>query len=104
MNKSIYKISTTRYYRPTMVCAQVNYNFTPDFYIAFCLQDATGRLRSRTETANGSYNSVTHDRFMDRCLRPWVLVRYTFRKNPHRKIKLGNYFINNEEKGINIKK
>ena len=42
--------------------------------------------------------------FMDRCLRPWVLVRYTFRKNPHRKIKLGNYFINNEEKGINIKK
>ena len=62
MNKSIYKISTTRYYRPTMVCAQVNYNFTPGFYIALCLQEATGRLRSRTETANGSYNRVTHDR------------------------------------------
>lgn len=104
INRNIYQVSTTRYYRPTMICAQVNYNFTPDFYIALCLQDATGRLRSRTETANGSYHSVTHNRFMDRNLRPWVLIRYTFRKNPQKKIKLGNLFINNEEKGINIKK
>ena len=104
MNRAIHEVSFTRYYRPTMLCVQVNYNFTPDFYIACCLQDAVGRLRTRTQMDDGTYHSIVNERFKDRCLRPWVLIRYTFRKNPHRKIKLGNFFINNEEKGINIKK
>ena len=103
-NRAVHEVSVTRYYRPTMLCVQVNYNFTPDFYIACCLQDAAGRLRTRTQMDNGTYHSTVDERFKDRCLRPWVLIRYTFRKNPHKKIKLGNNFINSEEKDINIKK
>lgn len=102
-SRDVYQVSTLNYYRPKMAQVQVNYNFTPDFYIALCLQDFTGELRTCTTTNDGTYYSITDKSYKDRNLRPWVLVRYTFRKNTHKKIKIGNNILNGEESGINIK-
>lgn len=93
--------SFTEYYRPTMANLQVNYNFTPDFYIGICLQHATGEFRTKTVTEDGSYRSITENRYTDKCLRPWVLLRYTFRKNPDRRHKLGTV-LDGDEQGISI--
>ena len=95
-------MSTVKYHRPTMANIQMNYNFTPDFYIALCLQHFTGEYWTRTTTRNVDYRSVVDTYYKDKNLRPWVLLRYTFRKNPEKKIKLGKV-LNSTEKGISIK-
>lgn len=79
----------------------MNYNFTPDFYISLCLQHFTGELRTRAVTDDGTFRSVVNTRYKDRCLRPWILVRYTLRKNSDRKIKLGKV-LDSYEQGISI--
>ena len=93
--------SSTLYYRPSTAQVQVNYNFTPDFYISLCLQHFTGELRTRAVTDDGTFRSVVNTRYKDRCLRPWILVRYTLRKNSDRKIKLGKV-LDSYEQGISI--
>lgn len=95
--------SYTQYYRPSYAQVQVNYNFTPDFYIALALQHFTGELRTKTVMDDGSYHSVTNTRYKECCLRPWILIRYTFRKNQKRKIKLEKV-LNSYEKGISIER
>ena len=95
--------SCTRYYRPSTAEIQANYNFTPDFYIALCLQHFTGRLDTKTVTKDGSFRQATLTRHTDRCLRPWILVRYTFRKNDNKKIKLGKV-LRSLEDGISIQR
>lgn len=94
-------VSYTKYYRPVMANLQINYNFTPDFYIGVCLQHITGEFRTKTITEDGSYRSVTENRYTDKCLRPWVILRYTFRKNSERRHKLGKVLDSNEQ-GISI--
>lgn len=94
-------ISFTKYYRPVMANLQVNYNFTPDFYIGVCLQHITGEFRTKTITEDGSFSSVTENRYTDKFLRPWVILRYTFRKNSERQHKLGKVLDSNEQ-GISI--
>lgn len=95
--------SYTRYYRPSTAEIQVNYNFTPDFYVALCLQHFTGRLDTKTVTKDGTFRQVTQTRYKDRSLRPWILVRYTFRKNDNKKIKLDKV-LDSYEKGISIQR
>lgn len=94
-------ISFTKYYRPVMANLQVNYNFTPDFYIGICLQHITGEFRTKTITEDGPFRSVTENRYTDKSLRPWILLRYTFRKNSERQHKLGKVLDSNEQ-GISI--
>lgn len=96
-------ISHTQYYRPTTANIQVNYNFTPDFYIGICLQHITGEFRTKTITKDGSFNSITENRYKDQCLRPWIIIRYTFRKSSERQHKLGKVLDSNEQ-GISIKR
>ena len=95
--------SITKYYRPEYAQLQVTYNFTPDFYISMALQDATGEYRNRTTVNNGSYRSIITSRFDYRNMRPWILLRYTFRKNQHKKMNLNNNILQTKEKGINLK-
>ena len=95
-------ISQSRYYHPTSANVQVNYNITPNFYVALCLQHFTGEYREKTMVNNGEYHSVSDARYKDKNLRPWILIRYTIRKNPKNKIKLGN-ILDSTEKGISIK-
>lgn len=96
-------ISFTKYYRPLMANLQVNYNFTPDFYIGICLQHVTGEFRTKTVTEDGSFLSITENRYVDKCLRPWVILRYTFRKRSDKKHSLGKV-LNSTEQGISIKR
>lgn len=94
-------VSYTKYYHPVMANLQINYNFTPDFYIGVCLQHITGEFRTKTVTEDGSYHSVTENRYTDKCLHPWVILRYTFRKNSEKRHKLGKVLDSNEQ-GISI--
>lgn len=94
-------LSRTIYYQPTMANLQVNYNFTPDFYIALCVQHVTGEYNTKTTTRNGAYYAVTRTHYKDKDFRPWILLRYTFRKNVNQRHKLDNV-LNSEEEGINI--
>jgi hypothetical protein len=95
-------ISRTRNHAPSYSLAQITYNFTKQFYISCAMQYITGPLHSDTFTYGGSYTSFTSQKKMDMNLRPWILLRYTFRKNSNKKIKLNNV-VTSEEKGINLK-
>lgn len=94
-------ISWTRYYKPLLAELQVNYNITPDFYIGACLQHFTGKYHSKTTIETGSYIQIEDIYHVDRNLRPWVILRYTFRRNESRKIKLDNV-LESKEQGISI--
>ncbi|MDR1203570.1 MAG: outer membrane beta-barrel protein [Tannerellaceae bacterium] len=92
-------VSRTKYDMPNDAFVQLNYNFTPNFYISVALQSFTGALRSETETYGGNYQSHTSQRMTDLNVRPWILIRYTLRKNNKQKIKLDNV-VTGKEKGI----
>ncbi len=96
-------LACTKYAHPSMANLQVNYNFTPDFYIGVCLQHITGEYQSKTTTIDGSYRSTIVNHYKDQKLRPWVILRYTFRKNADKKHKLGKVLDSTEE-GISILK
>ncbi len=100
-NRFVSKLAVTRYYRPSMAELQVNYNFTPDFYIGACLTHSTGEYHTRTITRSGSYKQIDNTKYRERNLRPWIIIRYTFRKNSDRKINL-NKVLNSQEKGIKL--
>lgn len=80
---------------------QVNYNFTKDFYIAIGLPYFIGKLTTETETFAGSYTSYVRQSMTSMSGRPWILLRYTMRKNGKQKIKLGNV-VESKEKGISL--
>lgn len=99
--KEYSNISYTRHYKPTSASLQLTYNFTPDFYISMMVQHVTGERKTITHTNSGSFHSIVETRYKDQCFRPWVLVRYTFRKHADKKIKLGKV-LDSKEKGISI--
>lgn len=82
---------------------QVNYTFFPGFYVAVALQYLHAPQTTEVWTYGDHYKSYTHQKFCDQGVRPWVLLRYTFRKNAKRKIKLGNV-VRSREEGIQLKK
>lgn len=96
-------LSRTTYTHPSVANLQVNYNFTPDFYVGVCLQHITGEYQSKTTTKDGTFLSVTENHYKDRNFRPWIILRYTFRKNEEKKHRLGKVLDSNEE-GISVLK
>jgi len=92
-------VSRTKYRSPDYSLAQIQYNFTPNFYISAALQYFTGAVRRDTETYSDNYRSFISQRMVDQNVRPWILIRYTFRKNVQQKIKLNN-IVTGKEKGI----
>lgn len=96
-------ISYTQYKRPSIATLQVNYNFSPDFWIGVCLQHFTGLYNYKTYVNDGSFRSTSESRFKDQRVRPFVIIRYTFRKNLNRRIRMGDVF-SNWEKGINVQR
>ncbi|MDR0506612.1 MAG: outer membrane beta-barrel protein [Dysgonamonadaceae bacterium] len=101
-NYSYTAISRTEYRTPDYSLAQIKYSFTPNFYISAALQYLTGAIRQNTETYSKDYRSFTSQQMVDRNVRPWILIRYTFRKNDSRKIKLNNSIVDSKEKGISL--
>ena len=94
-------VSRTKYRTPNYSLAQIQYNFTPNFYVSAALQYFTGAVRQDTETYSENYRSFISQRMSDLNVRPWILIRYTFRKNDQQKIKLNN-IVTSKEKGISL--
>lgn len=94
-------ISWHRYYSPAKAEAQVNYFITPNFYVGVCLQNFAGSHRATLYTESGTYRQVVKSHRKDLNMRPWFIVRYTFRKNSDRKIKLDKV-LESKESGISI--
>jgi hypothetical protein len=94
-------ISRTKYHTPDFSSAQIQYNFTPNFYISVAVQYFTGVVLWDVETYGDNYQSFTSQRMLDKNVRPWILIRYTFRKNDKQKIKLNNV-VTGKEQGISI--
>ena len=94
-------ISRIKQLTPSYSQFQVNYNFTKDFYIAVALPYFWGTLSTETTTQAGTYSSYHRKRMTDMSAHPWVLLRYTIRKNSQRKIKLDNV-VESKEKGISL--
>ncbi|HJA86391.1 MAG TPA: hypothetical protein H9950_09435 [Candidatus Bacteroides avicola] len=79
------------------------YNFTNNFYMSTVPEHFAGHLKREMHTHSGSYQAFSSITELDKELRPWILIRYTFRKNVKRKIPLNN-FIKSREKGISLTK
>ena len=94
-------VSRTKYRTPNYSLAQIQYNFTPNFYISVGLQYFTGAVSTDTETYSDNYRSFVSQRMTDMNVRPWILIRYTFRRNEKQKIKLNNV-VTSKEKGISL--
>lgn len=91
----------TRYLSPTYAQFQINYNVTSNLYVAVALQNFAGVLSSETFTKTDTFNSYQRMRKTDVSFCPWVLIRYTLRKNSNKKIKLNN-IIKSKEEGISL--
>ena len=95
------QISRTRHYAPSYALLQVTYNFTKNFYISTAIENSFGTQRNVTETWNGKYYSRLSQRLTDMSFCPWVLIRYTLRKNTDRRPK-ENRVVNPQEQGIKL--
>lgn len=94
-------ISITRELRPSEANFQVNYNITPNLYIAVALQGFTGVPKVETTTKNGTYTNISTTNFLEKGLRPWILIRWNLRKRANKKIKIDKV-LNNQEQGIQL--
>ena len=102
-NYSYTSISRTRYHAPDYSSVQINYTILPGFYVAVALQYLNSPLHTTTLTVGDSYHSISSVKQKDYSFRPWILVRYTLRKNAKRKIQLDNV-VKSREKGIELQK
>ena len=93
--------STTQYLSPTFAQMQVNYNFTPDFYIALAVQNFAGAMTEETYSEAGKFKSFHWNKQTHLGFRPWILIRYTIRKHTKQKIRIGNV-LHSQEEGIKL--
>ena len=93
-------ISRTHYIKPDYCQLQVNYNFTPNFYVAVLFPFVFGS-ETETETETAGYTAYNRQWRTGVTLRPSILIRYTIRKNPKRKIRLDNV-VTSDEQGIKL--
>lgn len=96
-------VSKEHYHSPSYSSVQLNYNFTPNFYIALALQYLHSPQHTDIMTYSDNYRSFSSRKLQDASLRPWILIRYTFRKNAKQKIKLDNV-VRSRESGIELTK
>ncbi len=100
-NYTYTSVSRTRQYAPVYSHIQATYNFTKLFYISVAFTNCMGYLRSATTTDDAGYHGYTYRRMKDQSFCPWILIRYTFRKNGGRKIK-ENKLLQSTEQGISL--
>lgn len=93
--------SRTKQFVPSSSLLQVMYNLTKDFYISVAVEQFTGIPRTATYSEDGSYRSYNYSRKNDHAFRPWILLRYTLRKNKEQRIK-EHKLLHSNEKGIKL--
>lgn len=74
-------LSRTRYHAPTFSMLQVSYYFTKNFYISAAIENCLSIYRTRTDLQSGNYRNSTLSRQTSASFSPWILIRYTLRKN-----------------------
>lgn len=77
---------------------QLIYNFTGNMYVSVALSNAIGRSRTQTFTYGEHYRSYNQQ---SKAYHPWILFRYTLRKNIKKKIGVDNV-IRSKESGISL--
>lgn len=93
--------SRTRQLVPSSSLLQVMYNITKGFYVSVAVEQFTGIPRTVTYADDGSYHSYSYNRKNDHAFRPWILLRYTLRKNKEQRIK-ENKLLHSNEEGIRL--
>ena len=93
--------SQTKQLVPSSSLLQVVYNITKDFYASVAVEQFTGIPGTITRTNDGSYHCYSYNRQTEHGFRPWILLRYTLRKNNEQRIK-ENKLMHSKEKGIKL--
>lgn len=96
-------ISRTKQKVPDYSLFQVVYNFTKRFYISAAVQYFIGTAQTEVLTHSDTYRAFTSRRMTGQSMHPWILLRYTFRKNNKRKIDIGNV-VKSKEHGISLQR
>ena len=91
----------TRYHSPSFSQLQVSYYFTKNFYISAAIENYMGYCRTSTSLRDGTYRSDSRVRRRSASFNPWILVRYTFRKNKANEMKERKR-MRSEESGIHL--
>lgn len=87
LNHSFDLYTTTTNKNITSGLLQVSYYFTNLFYISVAMEGFTGAPRTEAVTRNSTYYSFSTSKLKDKVFLPWLLVRYTFRKNKAQEMK-----------------
>ena len=101
-NQAYTAVSKTTFHTPSYSYIQLIYNFTPNFYISAAVQYMNNPQHTDVWTYSDTYRSFSTSRMQDLSWRPWILIRYTFRKNVKKKIKLENVIKGSRENGIRL--
>lgn len=78
----------------------LSYSFTPDILLSIGCTSYIGNPRSKTTVSNGTYKSITYT--TKKTFTPWILFRWSIRKNDKKKIELENDIIRDHENKIKL--
>lgn len=98
-NYTVSEYTRTKNYNPTSSLV-LSYSFTPDILLSIGCTSFIGNPRSKTTVSTGNYRSVTYS--TQKTITPWVLFRWSIRKNSKKKIELGNDIIRDHEERIKL--
>ena len=93
------EFSRTKNYNPESTLT-LSYSFTPDILLSIGCTSFIGNPRSKTTVSTGAYRSVTWS--TQKTFTPWILFRWSIRKNDKKKIELENDIIRDHEGKIKL--
>ena len=93
------EFSVTKNYNPESNLT-LSYSFTPDLLLSIGCTSFIGNPRSKTTISTGAYRSVKH--LTKKTFTPWILFRWSMRKNDKKKIELENNIMRDHEERIKL--
>jgi len=93
------EFSKTKNYNPESSLT-LSYSFTPDILLSIGCTSFIGNPRSKTTVSTGTYKSITYT--TKKTFTPWILFRWSIRKNDNKKIELENDIIRDHENKIKL--
>ena len=93
------EFSKTKTYNPESNL-MLSYSFTPDILLSIGCTSFIGNPRSMTTVGTGTYKSITYTK--KKTFTPWILFRWSIRKDDKKKIELENDIIRDHENKIKL--
>ena len=93
------EFSKTKNYNPESNLT-LSYSFTPDILLSIGCTSFIGNPRRMTTVGTGTYKSITYT--TKKTFTPWILFRWSIRKNDKKKIELENDIIRDHENKIKL--